>query len=80
MAEQKVIMPERVCDYCDTYINRDIESIVETRITYTDSVPSHLVEVAHKECWTAINTVVNTVLEYSSDMLTKRVDKDFQVV
>ena len=75
MAEQKVIMPERVCDYCDTYINRDTEPIIETRITYTDSVPSHLVEVAHRECWIAINTVVNTVLEYSKDILTKGVER-----
>jgi len=75
MAKQILIKPEQVCDYCDTYINRDIEPIIETRITYSDSVPSHLVEVAHKECWTAINTVVNTVLEYSKDMLTKRTER-----
>jgi hypothetical protein len=75
MAEQRVIKSEQVCDYCDTYINRDIEPIVETRITYTDSVPPHLVEVAHKECWIAISTVVNTVLEYSKDMLTKGVER-----
>ena len=75
MAEQKLIKPAQVCDYCDTYINRDTEPIIETRITYTDSVPSHLVEVAHKECWIAINTVVNTVLEYSKDILTKGVER-----
>ena len=69
-----------VCDYCNILINRDIEPIVETRITGEDGVPSYLVEVSHKECWVAINTVVTTVLEYSSDMLTKRVDKDSQVV
>jgi hypothetical protein len=70
-----------VCDYCNILINRDIEPIVETRVTDNNLVPiNQLVEVAHKECWVAINTVVNTVLEYSSDMLTKRVDKDSQVV
>ena len=75
MAEQKVIMPERVCDYCNTLINRDIEPIVETRITDNNSVSSTLVEAAHRECWIAINTVVNTVLEYSKDMLTKGVER-----
>ena len=69
-----------VCDYCNILINRDIEPIVETRITDNNSVSATLVEVAHRECWVAINTVVNTILEYSSDMLTKRVDKDSQVV
>ena len=69
-----------VCDYCNILINRDIEPIVETRITDNNSVSATLVEVAHRECWVAINTVVTTVLEYSSDMLTKRVDKDSQVV
>ena len=67
MAEQKLIKPAQVCDYCDTYINRDIEPIVETRITDNNSVSATLVEVAHRECWIAINTVVNTVLEYSRD-------------
>ena len=75
MAEQRVIKSERICDYCNTVINRDVEPIVETRITGENAVPSHLVEVAHKECWTAINTVVNTVLEYSRDMLTKGVER-----
>ena len=69
-----------VCDYCNILINRDIEPIVETLITDNNSVSATLVEVAHRECWVAINTVVNTILEYSSDMLTKRVDKDSQVV
>jgi len=75
MAEQKVIISERVCDYCNTLINRDIEPIVETRITDNNSVSSTLVEAAHRECWIAINTVVNTVLEYSKDMLTKGVER-----
>ena len=56
-----------VCDYCNILINRDIEPIVETRITDNNSVSATLVEVAHRECWVAINTVVNTVLEYSRD-------------
>ena len=64
-----------VCDYCNILINRDIEPIVETRITDNNSVSATLVEVAHRECWIAINTVVNTVLEYSKDMLTKRTER-----
>ena len=54
-----------VCDYCNILINRDIEPIVETRITDNNSVSATLVEVAHRQCWIDINIVVNTVLEYS---------------
>ena len=70
-----LVMDMPICDYCNRVINRTIEPIVETRITDNNSVSSTLVEAAHRECWIAINTVVNTVLEYSKDMLIKGVER-----
>ena len=54
-----------ICDYCHLVIHHPIEPIVETRIVETNTASTTLVEVAHRQCWIDINTVVNTVLEYS---------------
>ena len=74
-----LVMDMPICDYCNRVINRTIEPIVETRITDNNLVSATLVEVAHRECWIAINVVVNTVLEYSKDILPREVANDSQV-
>ena len=60
------------CDYCNTTIEWD-DDVMETRVVYPNDT---LIQVTHRSCWIAIDTVAKTILKSTKDILKDGLTRD----
>jgi len=60
------------CDYCGNTLEWN-DAIMESRIVYPYDT---LIQVTHRSCWIAIDTVAKTILKSTKDILKDGLTRD----